>query len=133
MLIVLPWPPRACSPNARVHWAVKARVAKAYRKACWALAVQAGIKAPPDDGPIELQIEFVPPNRRRFDQDNLVSSIKNGLDGLADAMGVNDRRFRLAAPVVSDEIGGMVRVRVDACAAAPPMASSVLVNRRQPK
>ena len=30
--INLPWPPRELSPNARVHWAKKAKAAKAYKK-----------------------------------------------------------------------------------------------------
>jgi len=108
--VVLPWPPKALSPNARVHWAVKSKAAAAYKAACWALCKQAGMVAPPHKK-IALWLDFVPPNRRRRDDDNLVASFKSGRDGLADALGIDDKRFR-TFPFVSDDIGGFVRVRL---------------------
>jgi len=94
--IRLPWPPAECSPNTKVHWAVKAKAAKAYRKTCWALAVEAGAKAA-ESGDIWLHITFCPPKKwTHGDRDNLVARMKPGFDGLADALKVNDRRFRLA-------------------------------------
>jgi hypothetical protein len=39
--------------------------------------------------------------------------MKSGLDGLADALKINDKRFStLAARVTTDSIGGFVRVRI---------------------
>ena len=102
------WPPRELSPNARVHWSKKAGAAKAYKTACWAITKEAKATAPAE-GPIPLRIEFVPPDRRPRDLDNMLASIKHGLDGLALALGVNDKRFTLALSV-SEGIGGMVRV-----------------------
>lgn len=110
MEVVLPWPPRDLSPNARVHWAAKARHARAYREACYLLAKQARLVAPSTER-IVLSIEFLPPDRRLRDDDNIIASFKAGRDGIADALGVDDRRF-LCAYAVCAQIGGMVRVKV---------------------
>lgn len=108
--VVFGWPPIELSPNARCHWSKRSKAAKAYRKACWALAREAGIRAD-WDGDVHLWITFFPPDRRHRDDDNIIASFKSGRDGLADAMGINDRRFRLH-PLVSTDIGGMVKVRL---------------------
>ena len=109
--VILPWPPRELSPNSRTHWAKKAKAAKAYRLDCFYLAKEAKVTAP-KEGPINLHIEFVPPDRRPRDLDNMLASIKSGLDGLAEALGVNDKRFTLTLSVVYG-IGGMVKVRIE--------------------
>ena len=108
--IVFGWPPRECSPNWRGHWSKKAKAAKAYKTACWALALEAGAKVD-WDGDVHLWITFFPPDRRARDDDNIIASAKYLLEGLALALGSNDKRFRLH-PWVSDEIGGMVKVRL---------------------
>lgn len=108
--VVLPWPPKECSPNGRLHWARKAKAARAYREACYVLARQARLVAP-DSERIALSIEFYPPDRRARDDDNVIASFKAGRDGLADALGVDDRRFACTY-AVRDSIGGMVRVRI---------------------
>lgn len=110
--LTLPWPPKDLSPNARVHWTKRSKAAKAYRKECGWQVVAAGPRpkfAP--SGPITLDVEFVEPDNRKRDLDNMLASIKAGIDGIADALGVNDRRFvfRIAR---SEAIGGMVRVRI---------------------
>lgn len=109
--VTFPWPPRELSPNSRCHWARKAKAAKAYRLDCFYLAKEAGVTAPAE-GPISLRIEFVPPDRRGRDIDNMLASIKSGLDGLAQALTVNDKRFTLALSV-ADSIGGMVKVSIE--------------------
>lgn len=111
MIATFPWPPRELSPNARGHWSKKAKAAKAYRLVCFYLAKEAGMAAPAD-GPVNLRIEFVPPDRRPRDLDNMLASIKSGLDGLAEAIGVNDKRFTLTLSV-SDQVGGMVKVGIE--------------------
>ena len=62
-------------------------------------------------GKIPIEITFYPPDRRHRDADNMVASIKAGLDGLADALKVNDRQF-LPTFKFSDEIKGMVKVQL---------------------
>lgn len=92
MKIILPWPPRELSPNARIHWAKKSKITKAYRNMARVLTMQAGLVAP-EEGRILLVLEFVPPSRRSYDDDNLIARFKAGRDGIADALGVDDKRF----------------------------------------
>ena len=99
MVINLPWPDRAVSPNARTHWAPKARATRRMRQdAAWA-AKEAHIKV--GDGPVHVALTFYPPDRRRRDLDGCISSCKAYLDGLADALGVDDSRFTLSARMAS--------------------------------
>jgi crossover junction endodeoxyribonuclease RusA len=108
--LVLPWPPIALSPNARTHWRKKAPIAKAYKEACWALAKEAKLVVPDDQG-LALWLDFYPPDRRHRDDDNVIASFKAGRDGLALALGIDDKRFR-CFPYLHTEIGGFVRVRI---------------------
>lgn len=101
MLIVLPWPDRRLSPNARVHWRAKAPVtAKARADGADATyeALNGGLRearaALRGDGPIALTITFYPPDRRHRDDDGMIGAFKAARDGIADALSVNDRRFR---------------------------------------
>lgn len=110
-VLILPWPPAQLSPNKRLHWSKRSRAAKNYRQAC-AILTRASCMSVPD-GPLLLHIEFVPPDRRHRDDDNLIASFKAGRDGIADALGINDKRFR-TRPRISDEVvpGGEVRVSI---------------------
>lgn len=111
--IILPWPPKELSPNARGHWAVTARAKKAYRLACAWQAKAQGVRKI-DAQALHLTLTFYPPTRRAFDLDNALARMKSGLDGLADVLGVDDSRWTLAIEK-SDQIGGMVKVQI--CAA----------------
>lgn len=108
--VTLPWPPSKLSPNARVHWRELAKQKKAFREACYWLSHPLKGMAP--DGPLNLELEFYPPNRRTRDRDNLLASMKSGLDGFADALGIDDSRFDFIGVRLSKDIGGMVKVRV---------------------
>lgn len=110
--IVLPWPPKQLSPNARIHWATRARHAKAYKSACYAITRQAGLPPPYQIGKIALRLDFCPPNRVRRDLDNLLASMKAGIDGVAWALGVDDSRFTFAI-ALSNEVGGYVRMTIE--------------------
>lgn len=111
--VLLPWPPSVLSPNARAHWAKRSKAAKAYRMQCRLFAMQAQLVAPA--GRVLLALEFIPPNRQRRDDDNLVAAFKSGRDGLADALGIDDSRF-VGQWQVSDEVvaGGAVRATLSA-------------------
>ena len=108
--LTLPWPPKALSPNARTHWRAKAPVTKAYKQACWALCKESGMVAP-DSPRIALWLDFYPPDRRNRDDDNMIASFKAGRDGLAIALGIDDKRF-VMRPFVQDKIGGFIKVRL---------------------
>jgi hypothetical protein len=63
-----------------------------------------------------MTITFYPPDHRHRDDDNMVGSFKSYRDGIADALGVNDRRFRPRYVFADPEKPGRVEVsfsRVD--------------------
>jgi crossover junction endodeoxyribonuclease RusA len=68
------------------------------------------------EGVVHLFIEFMPPDRRARDDDNLIASFKSGRDGMADALGINDKLFRIH-PFVSDKTmkNGAVSIRLAPC------------------
>lgn len=117
-VLELPWPPKELSPNARVHWAKKTRITKAYRTTCaivgFAHSLRAAITNPVDD--IPLHMDFYPIDKRRRDLDNLIASMKAAQDGLADSMSIDDALFittyRLH-PNLTGERGGFVRVTME--------------------
>lgn len=81
---VLPWPLKGLWPNHRTHWAQKARATKAYRFAAKAVFLGAAV------GPV--RVTFCPKSKGPApDLDNAIAAFKSGQDGIADALGVNDR------------------------------------------
>lgn len=114
MRITLPFPPADLNPNKRLHWSKKAKAAAAYRKECHLLTLEAGCRGVDWDGDIHVWIDFFPPDRRGRDDDNLISAFKSGRDGIADALGVNDKRFRCHPFVQRDKPvkGGEVSIRL---------------------
>ena len=111
MEIVFPWYPKELSPNSRLHWAKLAKFKKDYRIAWWAIALKEARKINLPEGKVHLTIEFYPPSRRRYDLDNCLASIKSGLDGLADALQVNDNRFLLTVRMM-EEVKGWIKVTI---------------------
>lgn len=110
--ITLPWPPKQLSPNARVHWAKKARVAKKYKADCLILTKQANVELPKTDK-LHIFVDFYKPDHRIRDQDNIEAAMKSAYDGVAKALGVNDSRF-IIHPFVCYEIvkGGKVIITI---------------------
>lgn len=58
----------------------------------WACARTAGLRHV--EGKLRVTLTFCPPDNRHRDLDGMQSNMKHALDGIADAMGVNDRMFR---------------------------------------
>lgn len=113
LTLTLPWPPRELSPNVRQHWSKLAQAKRRYRAACYLAAKSQGAREL-DAEQLAVRMRFVPPDRRARDLDNLIASMKAGLDGLADAIGVDDSCFTLAAELASGEGRcGFVQVAVD--------------------
>lgn len=88
----LPWPPKELSPNNRTHYQRKAKAKAKQRSDCYLLAKQVKVNFPA--GNIPITIIFHPPNKIKRDLDNLLSSCKGMLDGVADSWGIDDTRFR---------------------------------------
>lgn len=112
LTLTMPWPSlKPLSPNWRGHWGAKAKAKKIFRRVWWAEALNQGaIKL--DAERVDVHLTFHPPGRYHYDEDNLIASLKSGLDGLADALGVNDSKFHITHDPVSDQIGGFVRVNL---------------------
>lgn len=97
-IITLPWPDKRLSQNARVHWAVRAKATKAARTAAGWATKAAKVKID-GEGAIYLHVYFYPPDNRRRDGTNMLGSLKAALDGIADALGVDDVQFRVSYEV----------------------------------
>ena len=118
MIIELPWPHKWLSPNARKHWAAVAPV-KARAKADAHLLTQVAMRSNSlskahfdGEGRIPMQIRFYPPDKRHRDDDNMIGSIKAARDGIADALGANDRRFNPHYFFCDPVKGGRVEVEL---------------------
>ena len=109
--IDLPWPGTALSPNSRVHWAKLAKAKKLYRNMCWALTLEQEARVT-GDGPLRLEVTFYRPTRRSYDVDNLLARCKAGLDGVCDALEIDDKRFATVVVRVAEETGGYVRLHI---------------------
>lgn len=115
-MIILPWPDKALSPNSRTHWATKAKAVKSARHRARIMVLGAGIGVDTFagyDGKLHLWIDYYAKTRNYPDADNCLSASKAYLDGIADALGINDRRF-VHHPFVKDETfkGGKVVIRI---------------------
>ncbi len=92
MRVLVPYPPKALSPNARVGHMALYRAKKDYTRAVWALCLEQGANRL--TGPFLIHVTFHPINRGPVpDKDNLITAFKAGQDGLAQALGVDDREF----------------------------------------
>lgn len=113
--LVLPWPSKDLSPNARVHYRVKAAATKLARQTAVVLAHEAGWKGlqlPP--GRLHLWIDcYQAPGKKLPDDDNMIGRCKAYRDGIAQALGIDDKRFK-SHPDVKDERrpGGQVVMRI---------------------
>ncbi len=114
--IDLPWPPRALHPNAaRGHWAKRAGPTKASRNdAAWA-ARSAGVRKIYANS-LKVTITFAPPDNRRRDTDGMLSASKAYLDGIADAIGVDDSKWELAIKREAPAKPGRVRIEIEVAA-----------------
>lgn len=93
--ILLPYPPAELLPNKPIHYMKRGALKKKLRAECnYVSTINPTFKkmAAGKDC-IPLKIVFVMPHAK-CDLDNLLASFKAGIDGMADALGVNDRRFR---------------------------------------
>jgi crossover junction endodeoxyribonuclease RusA len=116
--IVLPWPDKRLSPNARLHWRAKVAPKQAARIAAgWATVASPGFREAKNalartGGPIPIVVRFYPPDKRYRDDDNMIGAFKCARDGLAEALGVDDRRFRPEYRFADPEKPGRIEVEV---------------------
>lgn len=113
IVLWLPWPDPRLSPNRRLCWQRRSKLARQAREAGQIAARHqvGGDFAGFPPGKLSLWLTFYPPDKRKRDDDNLIASFKPYRDGIADALGINDARF-VAMPFVHTQTrkGGAVRV-----------------------
>jgi crossover junction endodeoxyribonuclease RusA len=83
--ITLPIPDRVLSPNARCHWAVKAKATKRMRKCALDACFLALRGVAPDWVNATCQVSWYAKTNRRRDRDNCLASLKAAFDGIVDA------------------------------------------------
>lgn len=64
------------------------------------------------DERIPINVEFYPPDRRNHDDDGCIGAFKSARDGIADALGVDDKRFRAVYWFMEPEKPGKIVVRI---------------------
>lgn len=113
--LTLPWPPSCLTPNAkrRSHWRAYAPATKAYREVCGWAAKEGGWTRR-NDPALHLSITFLPPDNRKRDLDGMLGAFKAGLDGLSDALGVDDSQWSLSIRKGEKTKGGAVIVQIGA-------------------
>ena len=118
MRIELPWPPSGLSPNARVHRMVRAGLVRGYRADCGLMALHC--TTPKERGclsekigPLNLLVTFWHPTKRRPDVDNMLASIKAGIDGVCQSLRIDDSQFqRISLEVGGKRTGGAVILEI---------------------
>ena len=106
-MISLPWPPAKLSPNARTHWASKAKAFRQYKFQC---AMLLSMHRDSIKGRDAYNLRFCPPDARRRDLDNMLSSFKAGIDALAEVSGIDDSNFSFALAKGEPVKGGEIQV-----------------------
>jgi len=108
-VIVLPFPPASLSGHATGgHWAIKAKIVATHRAWAFHATRAAKVKAA-DAGDIPILMRFYAPHNRG-DRTNYTNRMKPYLDGIAEALGVNDRRFLPSYEFMPNEKPGRVEV-----------------------
>ncbi|ROT45022.1 endodeoxyribonuclease RusA [Pusillimonas sp. NJUB218] len=97
LIITLPWPNPALFPNAKGgrHWATFQAPKVRARQDGFLAAKQALGRhtfSPSDRMPVSVMFAF--PDRRNRDIEGCIGAIKHYVDGIAKALGVDDRIFR---------------------------------------
>lgn len=109
-IITLPFPPASLSGHNTGHWKAKSAIVRKHREWAYLATLEAAIPVP-DEGDIPIRITFVPPDNRS-DRTNLPNRLKASIDGIADALGVNDRRFLPSYHFAPPEKPGKVVVEI---------------------
>ena len=121
--VTLPWPPAECSPNSRAHWRKRHDIVTAGKYIAYHATLRTldemGILVINDLGfwlkKLQATYEFCPPDKRRRDLDNFQARCKPYLDGICDALGIDDSQIKRSIQDwggVTD--GGQVIITIEA-------------------
>lgn len=89
------WPARPLWQNWRGHWTLRRKSTSLARQEAKALAnsklaTASGLRC---HDAYAIECTFYPPDRRKRDRSNMPATVKAHLDGIADALGVDDNCF----------------------------------------
>ena len=91
LFIEIPWPHHDCSQNSNKHWrkmhAARKQQKTETKKLCEILPQKLNADS------VAVAIMFYPPDNRRRDADNMLSSIKAALDAISERIGIDDSKF----------------------------------------
>ena len=120
LTVTLPYPDSVLFPNRSTgrHWAVRKEAKDAaYETAYYETKCALGRRKTRLDAEAEafdVVITFNPPDSRHRDVDGLLSALKPSLDGIAEALGVDDYRFNpLTILRCEPTRGGAVTIVID--------------------
>lgn len=108
--ICFAWPDSRLSPNGTRNARLRARLTKIERQRAAETAHRHGVS--PVDPVRVVAINAHPPSAR-WDDDNARAITKVIRDGIADAMGSDDRHFRPDYPIGAPVRGGAIVVEVE--------------------
>lgn len=117
-MITLPWPDKRLTPNAkrRKHWRYYQPFAKMDRQFGWAATMADTTpeqrKALASLDKVPMTIRFYPPDNRRRDADGAIGAAKHLLDGVSDALGIDDHLFRPRFVFCDPEKPGRVEIEL---------------------
>ncbi len=96
MQITLPFPDSSLLPNRKNgrHWGSTSGAKASAKNVAFYLTKEAmqSTRFPVRDA-YHLRITFMQPDRRKRDLDNLLAGMKHYLDGMCDALGIDDSKF----------------------------------------
>jgi crossover junction endodeoxyribonuclease RusA len=92
--ILLPFPDRRLSPNARMNHFALHKVKQEARQVGYFAAQESGLRF--QDVDLQAFIKINPPDNRARDDDNILASLKSYRDGIFEALGINDKVVRLS-------------------------------------
>jgi crossover junction endodeoxyribonuclease RusA len=103
-VIELPWPHKLLWPNGS-RGSIRARSGESRKHKDWAYLAAKAEKLTASDGRIPVLLKFYPkPKGPPPDRDNCMASGKFYLDGIAKAMGVDDRLFDPRVEVADERL-----------------------------
>jgi crossover junction endodeoxyribonuclease RusA len=108
--LTLPWPDPVLSPNApKRHWRSKSEARIKARETGQLLAYGKTLV----NETMQVTVTFFPPDKRRRDLDNLLTSIKPTLDGICIGLGIDDSNFKRITLKWGDRVrGGNVELEI---------------------
>lgn len=114
MIVTLPFPPSDFSGHNNGHWRDLNKMVATYRAEAFHLtraAQRACHYVPPAKGDILIHFLFVAPDNRS-DRTNYAGRLKAQIDGIAEALGVNDKRFLPSYSFADSAKPGWVEVTI---------------------